>query len=140
VSIVASDTSSFFGTGIPAIKLEVVGDKVSGQVADKELRQQTDLDTGELLFWNDGRAKMMAVVTIQTEEPTEEDDGRRNLFVRGLMQQAFREAIKEAKKQDLSIGDWLTVEFTGERAPTRKGLNGMKEYAVKITDKEEPPF
>lgn len=134
------DTSSFFGSTIPSIKLETIGDKISGQIIDKELRQQTDLDTGELLYWPDGRAKQMAIITMQVQEPSEEDDGRRNLFVRGLMQAAIRDAVKEAHKTDLIIGDWLTVEFTGERTPTRKGLNGMKEYAAKITDKEEPPF
>jgi len=135
-----TDTSSFFGTLIPAIKFETIGDKYTGQVIDKELRQQTDLDTGELQFWNDGRAKMMAVLTLQVQDPTEEDDGKRNLFVRGLMQQAFREAVKEAHKPDLMVGDYITVEFTGEQAPARKGLNGMKEFKVEVKDQSEPPF
>ena len=135
-----ADTSSFFGTLIPALKFETVGDKIEGRVIDKELRQQTDLDTGELQFWNDGRAKMMAVITILVQEPTEEDDGKRNLFVRGLMQQSFREAVKEAHKPDLMVGDYISVEFTGEQPPTRKGLNGMKEFKVEVEDQSEPPF
>jgi len=136
----AADTSSFFGASVPAIKFEVVGDKVQGQVIDKELRQQTDLDTGDLLFWPDGRAKMMAVITMQVEEPTAEDDGQRNLYVRGLMHAAFRDAVKAAGKTDLATGDYVTVTWTGEQKPARKGLNGAREYAVEITDKDEPPF
>ena len=38
---------------------------------EAESRQQSDLETGELLTWPDGRPRMMLVVTLQTD-----DEGR----------------------------------------------------------------
>ena len=134
----ADDTSSFFGAAVPAVKFERVGESVTGRVMAKELRQQTDLDTGDLQYWKDGRPMMMALLTLQVEDPTDEDDGKRILYVRSGLTTAFREAVKAAGKSDLYEGDYVTVEYTGDGVAPRKGLNPPKQFAVKIMD--ETPF
>ena len=127
-----NDTSGFFGGGIPAVKFEKHGDKVSGQVIEKELRQQTDFDTGKALYWTDGSPRMQVVVTLQVAEATDEDEGLRNLYVRGLMTNAVRDALRTAKQRDLNIGHFLTVEYTGDGKPARKGVSGAKQYKAHV--------
>ena len=126
------DTSEFFGGSIPAAKFDTIGDKVAGKVIAKELRDQTDLDTGQVVTWPDGRPKKMAVVTLQVAQPTEEDDGQRNLYVRGYMQRAITDAVRAARLRDLPDGAWLEVTFSGEDKPTRKGVNGARRWEAVV--------
>jgi hypothetical protein len=133
------DTAGFFGGGVAAAKFESHGDKVIGKVTEKELRQQTDFDTGKPLTWNDGSPRMQLVVTLQIAEPTEEDEGLRNLYVRGQMTRAIRDALKDAKVKDLSTGHTVTVEYIGDDKPARKGVSGAKQYKASV-DTDRAPF
>lgn len=126
------DTTEFFGGTTPAAKFDTIGDKVGGKVMAKEIRDQTDLDTGTVVTWPDGRPKKMAVVTLQVAQPTEEDDGLRNLYVRGYMQRAITDAVRDAKLKDLPNGSWLEVTFSGEDKPARKGVNGARRYEAEV--------
>jgi hypothetical protein len=136
---VMTDTSSFFGEAIPAIKFKDIGDTVSGRVVEKEMRQQTDMD-GELKNWPDGRPMMMVVLTLEIQEPTEDDPGTRNLFIRGFMQNAFRTALKEAKLRDITDGMYVSVQYSSQDTPKRRGQEGAKQFIVKVSDQDEPPF
>lgn len=136
----SADTSGFFGGSIPAVKFESPGDKVTGKVLSKELRQQTDFDSGKLLNWPDGRPKMQAILTLQVGQPTEDDDGIRNLYVRGYMQRALVDAVRAKKLRDVTEDMWVTVEYTGDDEPTKKGLNGAKLYKAEVRTTDEPPF
>lgn len=127
-----NDTSAFFGGGIEAVKFEKPGDKVTGEVIGKELRQQTDFDSGKALYWNDGSPRMQVIVTLQVPTDDEDDEGERNLYVRGLMTKAVRDALKTAKLRDLEIGHTLTVEYTGDAKPARKGVSGAKQYKAHV--------
>lgn len=132
----AQDTTSFFGGTIPAVKFETIGDKVLGKVTGKELRQQTDMDTGKLLTWPDGRPKMMGVLTLSIHPDAREgesDDGLRTLYVRGYMQRAFVEAVRAAGRRDLNLGDMVEVEFTGRDEPTDVGRDGAKQFKVTLS-------
>src|SRR5271166_1823826 len=94
-----SDTSEFFGGTIPSAGFEVEGDSVRGTIVAKELRLATKDDgTGNMVIdrWDDGRPKKIAVLTLKTRTVDE-----LNLFVRGYMQPAFIEALREQDLKDV---------------------------------------
>jgi len=126
------DTSDFFGAAIPGVKFGNPGDSVTGVVTAKEPRQQTDPKTSALLYWPDRRPKMMVIVTLLVQDATEDDPGVRNLYVRGYMQQAIRDALREEKMADLAIGSTLQVTFTGTDPP-KGSIEGAKRYVAKVT-------
>jgi len=135
------DTSSFFGTSITAVKFEKIGDFVQGEVLDKELRQQTDSKTGRLRSWPDGRPKLVVVITLQVEEPEEDDDGQRNLYVRGYMQKAVIDALKALHLKDVVPGMHLKITFKRQDDPAKTDQDGAKHYAAEIwTVGEVPPW
>lgn len=119
------------GGGAPGAKFKTLGDTVTGQVLDYEMRQQTDLETNSLKTWDDGRPMMQLVVTLQTtdRDPSfEDDDGKRRVYIKGLLQQAVRDAIKAAGGKKLEVGGTLTVRYIGDEAPKRRGVSGAKIY------------
>jgi hypothetical protein len=130
------DTSAFFGATPPAVKFDNHGDKVTGIVTRKMLRQQVDLDTGEALTWNDGTPRMQVDVTLSVQPKTDDDDGLRRLYVRGLMRSAIVEAVKTVGGKDLNIGDLLTVEYTSDNEPAKRGLSGAKVYAAEVAPRD----
>src|ERR1700691_1395917 len=116
----ATSTAAFFGGSIPAVKFETIGDKIQARVTGKELRQQSDFDAGRLLTWPDGRPKLQVVLTIvlaPNQRDDGEDDGVRNLYVRGYMQNDFVTAVKAAKLTDVPIGAEITVELVSIDPP-----------------------
>jgi hypothetical protein len=128
------DTSDFFAQGVKSFAFENEGDTVTGVIVHKELRQQTDVDTGKALFWDDGRPKMQVVTHLQTElAEDEEDDGLRALYIRANLRAAVVEALKAAKADDLEIGGTLTVTYVSTDAPKRKGFSGRKNYEASYT-------
>jgi hypothetical protein len=119
------------GGGAPSAKFKTIGDTIAGQVLDYEMRQQSDLETNSLKTWDDGRPMMQLVVTLQTTErdaSIEDDDGKRRIYIKGLLQQAVRDAIKAAGGKKLEVGGTLTVRYVGDEAPKRRGVNGAKIY------------
>lgn len=121
----------------PAVKFESMGDGVEGIVVDRDLRQQTNFDTGEPEFWNDGRPKMEAILTLAVDNFDGEEPERVRLFVRGFMQNDIQDAIKAAGARGLAEGDYLHVVWSGEEAPKKKGHKGAKRYTVKVVPRNE---
>jgi len=131
----SSDTSEFFGGSIPAVKFGAEGDKITGIVVAKQIRQQTSVDTGELRTWPDGRPKLEALVDISlapSDRDGEDDDGLRRLYVRGYMQPAIVAAVRESGQHDLNLGDLLSVIWVSTDAPARKGLDGAKRFEAEL--------
>lgn len=125
----ADDTSDFFAQGVKSFSFENEGDSVTGVITFKELRQQTDVDTQEPQYWNDGRPKMQVICHLQTElAEDEEDDGMRSLYIRANLRAAVQEALKAAKAQDILPGGTLTVTYVSTDKPTRRGYSGRKNY------------
>ena len=136
------------GEKVRSAKFETVGDTVKGTILDAQVRQQTDISTGELLTWDDGKPKQQLVITLQTdiredvvigEDP---DDGRRRIYVKGStkaesksMTVAVRDALRTAGAQRLDIGATLAVRYTGDGVATTRGFTAPKQYAAKY----EPP-
>src|SRR4051794_6202440 len=87
------------GGGVASAKFERIGDFVVGTVAEEpEVRQQTDLTTGTLKVWDDGRPMLQLVVTLQTEQRDgADDDGLRRVYVKGKsLTDAVRDAVRKA--------------------------------------------
>ncbi|MFD1940561.1 hypothetical protein ACFSKW_54820 [Nonomuraea mangrovi] len=129
------DANDFLmGSGIPAAKFETIGTTVTGQIsAQPEVTQQTDLDTGKPLFWDDGRPRMQLVVTVQTnlrDPEIVDDDGQRKFYVRAKLQEAVRTAVRAAKAKGLEVGGTLSITYSGDGEQTRRGFNPPKLYSA----------
>lgn len=133
----SDDANNFLmGSGARSFKFEHLNDRVWGTVMSSELRQQTDFDTGQLLFWDDGKPRMQVVVTLLTElQEDDEDDQLRAIYVKGEMQKAVRAALVKAGARGLEDGGKLLVQYTGDGEPKRRGMSGAKLYYAKY----EPP-
>ena len=136
-----NSSESFFGSAIPTATFKEINDEVRGKVVGVEVREQRDIDTGEILRWQDGRPKQMAIVLLETHEPTDEDDsGLHNLYVRGYMQNDIRTALRAIHVQGLSNGMWLAVRLDTIDPPKKKGLNGARHFEAQAWDDETPDW
>ena len=114
-----------------------------------EPRQQTSLEDGKPLFWDDGKPRMMAVITLQTTlHDDDDDDGLRTIYAKGgrfeiaegegtSMKDAIAQAMRDAKSKTLERGDELAVGFTG-RSKARKGFQAAKLYAASFRKGTKP--
>lgn len=121
------------GGGAPTatFKDAPIGRKYVGKIIASDVTQQTDMKSGEPMFWKDGNPRMQAVITIQTDERNldiEDDDGQRRLFVKGEMQKAVRDAVREAGASGLELGGLLAVMYIGDGTPPSAGMNAPKLY------------
>lgn len=135
-----NDPNAFLmGGGGKSAKFETHGATITGTVARMpELRQQTDMKTGEAEAWPNGDPKMQLVVALQTSEldPADpDDDGVRNLYVKGSvkaesksMHAAVKEAVRRAGAKGLEVGGTLTVTYTGDGVSTTRGFDPPKQY------------
>ena len=138
----SDDINEFLmGQGGKAFEFGAIGDRVSGIIVAMKKRQQSDFQTGEPAFWPNGDPKMMLMVTLQTElQDTDDDDGLRNLYLRGGNFTAIKgkgtsslTAVKDAVKrsgQPIELGGTLTMEFSGEAAAPSKGMAPAKLYVA----------
>jgi hypothetical protein len=133
------DANDFlFAGGIPSAKFDTIGTTVIGTIKNPPTtQQQTDFDTGQPKFWDDGRPMLQVVVDIQTDQrdpDIEDDDGVRRLYVRGKhLTNAVRDAVRRAGAKRLEVGATLQVTFSGEDEPKRRGANGAKQYTAVYT-------
>lgn len=131
------------GSGGKAFPFEGMGDTVSGVIMEMKKQQQTDLETGEPLFWNNGDPRMMLVVSLQTElQEDDDDDGVRRVFLRGgnyiaasgkgaASLVAVKDAVKRSGAPDgIQPGGKLTLAYTGQSKPAAKGMNAAKLYSA----------
>lgn len=122
--------------GAPAAKFPTIGTTVAGTITQQpEVQQIRDFSTGEPLYWPDGKPKMQLVVTLATDQrdpQTPDDDGRRRLYVKGLMRTAIRDAVRKAGARGLEVGGRLEVTYVADGE--RKGnLNPPKLYKAAYT-------
>lgn len=132
----SQDVSSFLlgGSAAPALKFPTVGTEHTLTIIEPpELRDQTDFQTGELLTWKDGTPRKQLVVTGTVDESQREgsdDTLERRLYIKGQMQKAVGEAVREAGERDLKVGGKLWVKYTGD-GQAERGKNPPKQYAAK---------
>ena len=118
--------------GGKSAKFAEIGDTVKGSVVSAESRQQTDYTSGDPLTWDDGTARMQLVITLATDERDPDDatdDGHRNIYCKGKMLNAVKQALKAAG-QKLEAGGTLAVQYTGDGTPTNPRHNPPKEYVA----------
>jgi hypothetical protein len=124
--------SWLMGSGTRSAKFETEGDKVVGIICSMEMRQQTDIKSGEPKTWGNGDPMMQMVVVLETDErDDDEDDGMRTLYVKGQMQRAVGDAVRKAGERGLGVGGKLGVQFVNTAAPKQRGFNGAKQYVAK---------
>ncbi len=130
-----------FGGGGKAAKFEQVGDLVEGTIVSAEIKQQTDMETGEALTWSDGRPRNQLVVTLQTalRDGGDDDDGVRRIYAKGgnyevasgvgsSMKDAIADAVKKSGAKSLDEGGTLKVAYTGEGKKTNRGFSAPKLF------------
>lgn len=105
-----AQASNFLSGGLTAAKWPVIGFIVEGTVKAAKMQQQRDFDSGEMLFWNDGSPRMQLVVDLQSEatgktwtglrnveKAVPNDTGMRALYVKGNLQRALSQALRDAQ-------------------------------------------
>lgn len=126
------------GSSSIAAKFPTEGFVVQGTVLDYRVTDQTDMDSGEPMFFYAKKlvkesdlteaqlrranpAKMMVIelqceptgITWETnqyiEKPVPDDDGLRSLYVRGNMREAIQQAIKDAGARGPERGAYLQI-------------------------------
>lgn len=126
-----TDVNEFLaGSGVPSFKFENIGDGIEGVVTRSEVRQQTDFETGQLLTWDDGTAKMQLIVDLQTtlfDTNIDGDDGLRRIYLRNNALTAVRQAVKKAGGR-LETGGLLSVRYIKDGTPSKKGFHGAKLF------------
>jgi hypothetical protein len=115
---------------------------VIGEIISAEVRQQTDVDTGEKLTWTDGSPRNQLVITLQTSLHTnDEDDGIRQIFAKGgkfdiadgdgqSMKDAIAKAVRDGGGTGLNPGDNLAVAYTGNGVKKNRAFNAPKLYSA----------
>jgi hypothetical protein len=114
------------------------GDMVSGRVVDSRIAQQLDIKTMEPLAWSNGDPKLQLVVTLQTALREDgEDDGLRNLYVKGAQKPGSRslhaavaDAVRASGAKELEKGGTLTVRYEADEPNAAPGLSDRKLYGA----------
>jgi hypothetical protein len=115
--------AAFLSGGLVSAKFPEVGFTVTGTVIDFRMQQQRDYDSGEPLVWSDGSPRMQLVVDLQCE-PTgvtweglhrrqvaiPNDTGMRSLYVKGNLQKAVAQALRDADNAQFETGGTLVVQ------------------------------
>ncbi|WP_247703287.1 hypothetical protein [Streptomyces sp. RK76] len=131
------DANSFLmgGGGAPTAKFPTPGTTVGGRITEQpKVEQQRDIQSGELKFWSDGNPMMQMVVTVQTDQrdpAIEDDDGKRRIFVKGVMKNAVADAVRQAGARGLEVGGTLHVRYTHDGEAKQRGFSAPKQYAAK---------
>ena len=130
------------GSGGNAFPFDSVGDSVTGKILGLEEVQQTDMDNGQPAVWDNGQPKMMYRVELQTDLRSDAgDDGKRSIYLKGSRKPESKSslaAVLSAVRQSvggssLAVGGTLTVTYSGEGEPTKRGWNPPKHYSATYT-------
>lgn len=147
----SQNADAFLSGGAPAQKFPRVGFKWGGTVESWEMAQQTDMETGELKFWEDGKPRMQLIINMQgaptgitwetnqyIEAKLPDDDGARRLFVKGGLQKAVAQALRDAKSR-LEVGAYLEVTRGQDLPSKKKGFGGAHTFKAVWTPAAQNP-
>lgn len=134
-----SMTSFDLGGGGNAFGFETPGDSVTGKITVIEEQQQTDMESGQPAFWENGQPKMMVRIELQTElrNPSDpSDDGKRSVYLKGSKKPESKssmaaaiEAVKNSTgARTLQIGGTFSLTYSGDGVASRRGYNPPKQY------------
>ena len=119
---------------------DAIGQSIDGKITRIRQIQDKDFVTEQPATWKDGSPKMVVILTLQTTlEEDDEDDGRRDVYLRSNQHTAFREALQEAfrplgrKPRDADIiGARFYMKLTERKASSMKGGSPRKIFQAKI--------
>lgn len=147
----AADSFLMGGGGVTQV-FPAVGFRVQLTALSWRMAQQTKMETGDLLFWNDGRPRMQMVMECQgeatgktwttnayVEKSLDEDDGRRNLYVKGNLQKAIRDGLRDAGMQGPEEGMLLDITRGKSMEPKVRGQQGAHTFKVVVTPAAKNP-
>ena len=112
------------GPKLPALKFVKVGDTHTGVVTEVTKLQDKD-PAGNVKTYDNGDPRWVFVFTLETVI------GASNLWVRGQMVKAIREAAEKAGVSTL-VGSTLSVRYTGDGEKKSAAFNAPKLYAAKV--------
>lgn len=129
------------GGGGNSFSFDTPGDSVTGKIVAIEEQQQTDMDTGMPAVWENGQPKMMVRVELATDLRSPDDpadDGKRSVYLKGSRKSetqsslaAVIDAVKRASgATSIAVGGTLTLTYSGDGVPSRKGYNPPKLYTA----------
>lgn len=113
------------------------GHTVAGAIVrPPQVRQQTDFDTGKPKHFDNGDPMMQIVVQVQTDlrdQADATDDGVRAFYLKGQMQAAVRDAVREAGAKGLEVGGHLAIRYVKDEPNSRGRGKDKKVYAARYT-------
>jgi len=112
------------GPKLPSLKFEKVGDVHGGLVTDVKKLEDRD-PAGIAKTWPNGDPRFVYVLTVKT------DQGDSNIWCRGIMITAIREAATKAGVTEL-IGTKVSIRYTGDGEKKSAGFNPPKLFAAKV--------
>lgn len=136
----SNDPNSFLlGGGGSSAKFDQPGDTVAGTITSTEVREQTDIQTGKPLTWDNGDPRMQLVVSLQTDlRDDNDDDGVRAVYVKGSkkpgsksLHDAVRAAVQSAGAKGLEVGGTLSVSYVGDEPSQTRGFSPRKLYEAR---------
>jgi hypothetical protein len=120
--------------GTTSAKFATVGTTVAGLISRQpEVQQQRDFTSGEPKTWDNGDPMQQLQVVLATDERDQEipdDSGERAIYVKGALKKAVQEAVRKSGSKGLAVGGHLTVTYTGDGEPSRKGMSAPKLYSA----------
>lgn len=134
------DIKSFLDAGGVSAKFPKIGHAYEGTVLSFRMEQQSDYDTGKPAFWDNGSPKMHMILTLATDaqgtfdedgNPKEvpNDDGERNVYVKGPLQKALGKALRAARSE-LQVGGWVRIERAANLPKTNPKFKAPYGYTV----------
>jgi len=113
------------GPKLPTLKFEKIGDVHTGIVLDVKKLEDRD-PAGVAKTWPNGDPKFVYVITLKTET----GDGDCNVWARGAMITAIREAAKLATVTELT-GNKLSIKYSAD-GEKKAGFNPAKLFQAKV--------
>ena len=151
------NADSFLGGAATAAKWPTVGYVVEGTVTDWRMSHQTDYDTGEPLYWVAKRMTKKSAITEPSDllnpvlqlivnikgKPTGEtweglqntrkalpnDDGARAVYIKGLLQTAFKSAMRTAQAK-LEANAYVRIERVADGVQSDRKKQAPHDYKV----------
>ncbi|MGH8793575.1 MAG: hypothetical protein ACRDXX_13140 [Stackebrandtia sp.] len=116
--------------GAPSAQFDNPGDSVEGTITDLSEIAQTDMETGEPVYWDAARTrpKMMIAATLEAPGHKDADEsGQVSVYISGGRYSAVKAVTKT-----LDEGGWLKLTFDGlsDQAPKVKGWNRAKRFSA----------
>lgn len=131
----------FEGGGAKPVSWGEVGETIEGEIVAIRSKQLPKFGTEVPETWEDGSPKFTPICTVQLEsgfdEDSEDDDGKRDIYLRSNAYTAFGKALREAFKTKPEDSDLVGCTLKIQFYKTEKSGKGQprKLFRARITRK-----